>query len=170
MKNVNVAILGATGAVGLEFLQILEQRSFPLGELRLLASPRSAGKSMPFRGRDLPVHAVSADSFRDIHIALFSAGASISREWAPIAVKAGARVVDNSSAFRMDANVPLVVPEINPQTIGDCPVNFAPWLNTESLNGDVVLWYRSGWLHPSGDLNDFEMVGPTLYPVGDWSP
>lgn len=110
---VNVAILGASGAVGQELLSILEQRQFPLGELRLLASPRSAGKKFPFRGRLLTVQPVTKESFKDIQIGLFSAGGSVSAEWAPIAAEAGAIVVDNTSHFRMAENVPLVVPEVN---------------------------------------------------------
>lgn len=108
-----VAILGATGAVGREFLAILEERSFPIRSLRLLSSPRSAGTSLRFGSEDIPVEAVTPASFRGIDLALFSAGAAASREWAPRAREAGAIVVDNSSAFRMDPDVPLVVPEAN---------------------------------------------------------
>jgi aspartate-semialdehyde dehydrogenase len=108
-----VAICGATGVVGQEFIRILEQRDFPVRELRLLASPRSAGKSLRFRGEELPVRATSREAFRGVDIALFSAGASVSREVAPQAVAEGAVVVDNSSAWRMDPKVPLVVPEVN---------------------------------------------------------
>jgi aspartate-semialdehyde dehydrogenase len=113
MSGRRVAIVGATGAVGEEFLKVLEQRRFPLRELRLYASPRSAGARLPFAGETLPVEPLAADSFRGIDVALFSAGASVSREHAPRAVGAGAVVVDNSSAFRMDDGVPLVVPECN---------------------------------------------------------
>ncbi len=109
----NVAIAGATGAVGQEFLRVLEKRNFPIGELRLLASARSVGKKMQFRGMDYPVSELKNDSFAGIDIALFSAGGSRSKEFASSAVKAGAVVIDNSSAFRMDEKVPLVVPEIN---------------------------------------------------------
>ncbi len=108
-----VAILGATGAVGREFLAILEERRFDVRSLRLLASDRSRGTRLKFRGEAIEVESVSAGSFRGVDLALFSAGAAASREWAPRAVEAGAVVVDNSSAFRMDADVPLVVPEIN---------------------------------------------------------
>ena len=108
-----VAIVGATGAVGAELIRCLEQRRFPLSELRLFASHRSAGKTLPFRGAALTVRELSDDSFRGVDVALFSAGASISKRFAPLAVRAGATVVDNSSAFRMQADVPLVVPEIN---------------------------------------------------------
>jgi aspartate-semialdehyde dehydrogenase len=109
-----LAILGATGAVGSTILRVLEERSFPLDELRLLASPRSAGAVRRFAGRDITVQAVGPGSFDGIDIAIFSAGATRSREWAPQAVAAGAVVVDNSSAFRMDDGVPLVVADVNP--------------------------------------------------------
>jgi aspartate-semialdehyde dehydrogenase len=112
-----VAIVGATGAVGVELIRCLEKRAFPLAELRLLASARSAGRTFGFRGRTLVVGELGEDSFRGVDIALFSAGGATSKRFAPIAVKAGATVIDNSSAFRLDPAVPLVVPEINPQTI-----------------------------------------------------
>ena len=112
-KTPHVAIVGATGAVGVEMLHVLERRAFPVGELTLLASARSAGKSLPFRGKQIPVKELTKDGFRGIDIALFSAGGSISREFAPLAAAAGCVVVDNSSAFRQDDSVPLVVPEIN---------------------------------------------------------
>ncbi len=108
-----VAILGATGMVGRTTLAILEERAFPLDELRLLASERSASRTLRFRGRDLPVQAVSAQAFVGVSLALFATSAELSRQWAPVARAAGARVVDNSSAYRMDADVPLVVPEVN---------------------------------------------------------
>ena len=108
-----VAIAGATGAVGVELMQCLEQRKFPLAELRLLASARSVGKKMKFRGVDVAVQELTDDSLKGVDIALFSAGGAQSKRFAPAAVKAGAVVVDNSSAFRMDPNTPLVVPEIN---------------------------------------------------------
>jgi aspartate-semialdehyde dehydrogenase len=112
-----VAIVGATGAVGAEFIGCLERRGFPLSSLRLLASARSAGKRMAFRGRDIEIETLSERSFDGIDIALFSAGSAISKQYAPVAVRAGATVVDNSSAFRMDTGVPLVIPEINPEEI-----------------------------------------------------
>jgi aspartate-semialdehyde dehydrogenase len=112
-KNPVVAIAGATGAVGIELMQCLEQRKFPLVELRLLASARSAGKTMKFRGGDLRVQELTDQSLEGVDIALFSAGGAQSKRFAPAAVKAGAIVVDNSSAFRMNPDVPLVVPEIN---------------------------------------------------------
>jgi aspartate-semialdehyde dehydrogenase len=112
-KSLHVAIVGATGAVGVEMLKVLERRKFPVGKLTLLASARSAGRTLPFSGEDVPVQELREDSFAGVDVALFSAGGSISKEYAPHAVSAGAVVVDNSSAFRMDDTVPLVVPEIN---------------------------------------------------------
>ena len=112
-----VAIVGATGAVGIELIRCLEERRFPMSELRLFASARSAGKTLPFKGRPLPVRELQEDSFRGVDIALFSAGGSTSRQFGPLAVQQGAVVVDNSSAFRMDPSVPLVVPEINPEAV-----------------------------------------------------
>ncbi|MBC7196614.1 MAG: aspartate-semialdehyde dehydrogenase [Deferribacterales bacterium] len=111
----NVAIAGATGAVGETFLQILEERNFPIKNLKLLASARSVGKKLKFKGNEYTVEELTHDSFKDVDIALFSAGGSRSLEFAPSAAKAGALVIDNSSAFRMDKDVPLVVPEVNPQ-------------------------------------------------------
>jgi aspartate-semialdehyde dehydrogenase len=112
-----VAIVGATGAVGVELIRCLEERRFPLAELRLFASARSAGKTMTFRGQPLPVRELQEDSFRGVDVALFSAGGGTSKRFAPLAVEQGAIVVDNSSAFRMDPAVPLVVPEINPEAV-----------------------------------------------------
>jgi len=114
-KEVNVAILGATGAVGKELLKLLEERKFPLKSLKLLASPRSAGSKVMFQGQEIIVEAVSDSSFADVDILLASAGGSTSKTWAAKAVAAGAVVIDNSSAFRMDDTVPLIVPEINPE-------------------------------------------------------
>ena len=116
MRKYNVAILGATGAVGTEFLKLIEERQFPFANLKLLASKRSAGKVIPFMGKDYTVEETTDDSFKDVEIALFAGGAA-SKQFAPAAVKAGAVVIDNSSAFRMDPEVPLVVPEVNPQAI-----------------------------------------------------
>jgi len=112
-RNPHVAVVGATGAVGIEMIKTLEKRNFPVSKLTLLASARSVGKKLKFRGQDVTVTELKKDSFKGIDIALFSAGGSISKEFAPIAAKAGCVVVDNSSAFRMDEAVPLVVPEIN---------------------------------------------------------
>lgn len=116
MKKYNVAILGATGAVGQEFLKLIEERNFPFKQLKLLASERSAGKTIEFMGKDYIVEEATPDSFNDVQIALF-AGGSISKTLAPEAAKRGAVVIDNSSAFRMDPDVPLVVPEVNPEAI-----------------------------------------------------
>ena len=113
MKNANIAIVGATGMVGKEILEILDQRKFPINSLRLLASKKSAGSMVSFQSKSLKVEELTENSFEGIDIALFSAGGSISEKFAPIAVKAGAVVVDNTSHFRMDPTVPLVVPEVN---------------------------------------------------------
>jgi aspartate-semialdehyde dehydrogenase len=112
-KNYNVAVVGATGAVGQTTLKILEERNFPVASLRAFASTRSVGKKVTFKGEQIGIEAVGPEAFKGIDIALFSAGSEQSREYAPRAVKAGAVVVDKSSAFRMDPEVPLVVPEIN---------------------------------------------------------
>ena len=112
-KEYRVAIVGATGAVGVEMLRVMERRNFPVAAMRLLASRRSAGTTLKFRDEEIEVEPLGVNSFEGIDVALFSAGGGISKEYAPIAVKSGAIVVDNSSAFRMQENVPLVVPEIN---------------------------------------------------------
>ena len=109
-----VAIVGATGAVGQEFLAVLAQRNFPIGQLKLLASSRSAGKEIEFKGKKHKIEELTENSFKGVDLALFSAGGSISKKFGPISSEAGATVVDNSSAFRMTAGVPLVVPEVNP--------------------------------------------------------
>ena len=114
----NIAVAGATGAVGGAMLETLARRDFPINELRLLASKRSVGRKLQFKGRDYPVQLLDKDAFAGIDVALFSAGASRSLEFAPAAAAAGAVVVDNSSAFRMDPEIPLVVPEVNPHAIG----------------------------------------------------
>ncbi len=113
----HVAIMGATGAVGSEFLRLLEERSFPLKSLKLLASSRSAGKKLTFAGEEIEVEELTEESFEGVELVLSSAGGSISKKFAPAAVKAGAVVVDNTSAYRMDPQVPLVVPEVNPEDI-----------------------------------------------------
>ncbi|MGE0709236.1 MAG: aspartate-semialdehyde dehydrogenase [Planctomycetota bacterium] len=110
-----VAMVGATGAVGRELIAVLEQRAFPVDELRLLSSPRSAGTQLHFRGAEVEVEALDADRLRGCDLVFFSAGGSVSKEWVPRAVEAGALVIDNSSAFRLDPAVPLVVPEVNPE-------------------------------------------------------
>jgi aspartate-semialdehyde dehydrogenase len=109
----NVAVVGATGAVGEQIIRLLEQRDFPIKELKLLASGRSAGKSIEFKGKSVTIQEATPDSFAGVDIALFSAGGDISRELAPHAVRSGAVVIDNTNAFRMDPNTPLVVPEVN---------------------------------------------------------
>lgn len=116
-QSYRVAILGATGAVGAELLELLASRQFPIADLKLLASPRSAGRTMQFQGENLPIEAVGEHSFDKVDIVLASAGGSTSKAWAPKAVEAGAVVIDNSSAFRMDSAVPLVVPEVNPEAV-----------------------------------------------------
>jgi aspartate-semialdehyde dehydrogenase len=113
MKRYNVAVVGATGLVGRTMMRVLEERNFPVDQLLPLASERSVGKEVVFHGKNIPVQKLEPDKFKDIQFALFSAGASVSKEFAPYAVKAGAVVIDNSSAFRMDPDVPLVVPEVN---------------------------------------------------------
>ena len=118
-KEYRVAVAGATGAVGTEMVKTLEQRKFPVGELVLLASERSEGKKMNFRGKEVTVHTLTQDSFNGVDIALFSAGAARSLEYAPAAAAAGAVVIDNSSAFRMEPDIPLVVPEVNPHAVAD---------------------------------------------------
>ena len=118
MKKANLAIVGATGMVGRTFLKVLEEKKFPINNIYLFASKKSAGKSVNFLGRDIIVEELNHDSFkRDIDIALFSAGGEISKEYAPIARENGVVVVDNSSAWRMDKDIPLVVPEVNPEDI-----------------------------------------------------
>lgn len=117
MKKYNIAILGATGLVGRTMLKVLEERDFPIKELRLLASERSAGKKIKFKNEELEVHAVSEKSFEGIDIALFSPGKTASKFWAPVAAKNGCIVIDNSSAWRMDTEIPLIVPEVNPHVI-----------------------------------------------------
>jgi aspartate-semialdehyde dehydrogenase len=116
-KKYHVAIVGATGAVGIELLRVMERRDFPVANLRLLASPRSTGKSLEFRGQDLSIAALEQNSFAGIDLAFFSAGAGTAKQFAPIALRAGAVVIDNSSAFRMDTDVPLIIPEINREDI-----------------------------------------------------
>ena len=117
MKNYHVAIVGATGAVGAELLRVLERRSFPVADLRLLASARSAGGSVTFHGDKIDIEELTVDSFTDIDLCFFSAGGEISRRFAPVAREAGAVVIDNSSVFRMEPDVPLVIPEINGEDV-----------------------------------------------------
>jgi aspartate-semialdehyde dehydrogenase len=117
MKKYRVAIVGATGLVGQEFIRVLEQRHFPMSSIRLYASDRSVGKRLKVNNQEIEVKETAPDSFGGIDIALFSAGADISRHFSPLAARAGAIVVDNSAAFRMETDVPLVVPEINPEDV-----------------------------------------------------
>ena len=117
MKQVNVGILGATGAVGREMIKILEERDFPVAELRLIASERSAGTALPFRGKDVTVIEAGDEAFRGLDIVLGAAENDVAERFAPAIVKAGAIFVDNSSAFRLDPEVPLVIPEINPEDV-----------------------------------------------------
>jgi aspartate-semialdehyde dehydrogenase len=117
MQLQDIAVVGATGLVGRKMIQVLEERNFPVGRLRLLASERSIGKHIDFKGKTYPVEKITGATFHGIEIALFSAGAAVSKEYAPEAVRAGALVIDNSSAFRMDPRVPLIVPEVNPRQI-----------------------------------------------------
>ncbi len=121
-EKYNVAVVGATGAVGNEMIKVLTEHNFPVDELRLLASERSAGQALDFKGKAIPVQVLNENSFKNIDIALFSAGGSISERFAPIAWKSGAVVVDNTSAFRMAPDVPLVVPEVNPEDIAQYKV------------------------------------------------
>jgi len=135
----NVAIAGVTGAVGQEFLKIIEQRDFPFDSLKVLASGRSAGKKVEFKGKTYIVEEMTDKSFKGVNIALFSAGAERSKVFAPAAVKAGAVVVDNSSCFRMDPNVPLVIPEINPEKIKEHKGIIAN-PNCSTIVGIVPVW------------------------------
>jgi aspartate-semialdehyde dehydrogenase len=119
MKEFNVAVVGATGAVGNEMIETLEQRKFPIKSLKLLASERSLGVSISFKGHDMPVEVLDENSFKGVEIGLFSAGGSVSEKFAPIAARSGCVAIDNTSAFRMEPDVPLVVPEVNAHAIKD---------------------------------------------------
>ena len=120
-EKYNVAVVGATGAVGNEMVSILQERNFPVANLKLLASTRGAGTEMEFKGKQYTVEVLNENSFAGIDIGLFSAGGSVSEKFAPIAGKAGCVVIDNTSAFRMDPQVPLVVPEVNAHAIAQYP-------------------------------------------------
>jgi len=135
----NIAVAGVTGAVGQEFLAILEQREFPMGQLKLLASSRSAGKQVTFKGQAYTIEELTEHSFDDVDIALFSAGGSVSKQFAPAAAAAGCVVVDNSSAFRMDENTPLVVPEVNPDDI-DSHAGIIANPNCSTIIMNVPIW------------------------------
>jgi len=117
-KGYHVAIVGATGAVGIELLRVMERRDFPVADLRLLASSKSSGRKLAFHSAEISVETLEESSFAGINLAFFSAGTGIARQFAPLAQEAGAVVIDNSSAFRMDNDVPLVIPEVNPEDIG----------------------------------------------------
>jgi aspartate-semialdehyde dehydrogenase len=119
MKEFSVAVVGATGAVGNEMIETLEQRKFPIKSIKLLASERSFGVSLSYKGREVPVEVLGKDSFKGVEIGLFSAGGSVSQKFAPIAAESGCVVIDNTSAFRMEPDVPLVVPEVNAHAIKD---------------------------------------------------
>src|SRR5690554_2204448 len=112
-KQLNVAVVGATGAVGEQIIKLLAERNFPIAELKLLSSARSAGTMIPFKGKEIKVEEATPDSFNNIDIALFSAGGDVSRALAPHAVASGAICIDNTSAYRMDPETPLIVPEVN---------------------------------------------------------
>ena len=139
MVNYNVAVMGATGAVGEVLLEILAQRSFPVGELRLLASAKSAGKILKFAGKEIAVQELTENSFEGIDIVLASAGGALSKRFNPHAVSSGAVVVDNTSAYRMDSRVPLVVPEINPQDLS-WHTGIIANPNCSTIIMDVVVW------------------------------
>jgi len=150
-----VAVLGATGLVGRTVLAILEQRGFPLDELRPLASERSASRTVRFRGADVPVQAVSEAAFAGVQLALFATSAELSRQWAPVARAAGAAVVDNSSAFRMEPDVPLVVPEVNGRLLDARPTLVA--------NGNCVAIPLVMTLAPLARLGRLEHVNVASY-------
>ncbi len=134
-----VAVVGASGVVGREMLHTLERRAFPISKLKALASARSAGHKLPFKGGEVVVEAVTARSFQGVDVALFSAGASASRELAPLAAASGAVVIDNSSAWRMDPEVPLVVPEVNPSELAHRPKGIIANPNCSTIQMVVAL-------------------------------
>ena len=136
----NVAIVGVTGAVGQEMLKCLEKRNFPVNELKVMASSRSAGKTIKFRGKDLAIIEATTDAFKGIDIALMAVEADQSKEFSPAAVKAGAVVVDNSSAYRMDKDCPLVVPEVNPEAIKNRPKGIIANPNCSTIIMNVPVW------------------------------
>ncbi|MFB3893540.1 MAG: aspartate-semialdehyde dehydrogenase [Phycisphaerae bacterium] len=138
--SMHVAIMGATGAVGAEFIRVLEQRNFPLRSLKLLASARSAGRKLKFRGEELPVEELTDKSFKGVELVLGSAGGAIARQYNPIAAAAGAVVICNTSAFRMDPDVPLVVPEVNPQDIKKAPKGIIANPNCSTIIMNVPVW------------------------------
>lgn len=189
-KEYHIAVVGATGAVGGQMLKTLEERNFPISRIRLLASARSAGQEVTFRGEKVTIEEATPESFEGVDIALFSAGGSISKKLAPEAVKRGAVVIDNTNAFRMEPNVPLVVPEVNPEDIAkhqgiisnpNCStiqmvVALKPLKESYGLKRIIVSTYQavSGAGHNAMEelkrqtqafLND-EPVNPEILPVG----
>jgi aspartate-semialdehyde dehydrogenase len=180
-----VAILGATGAVGTELMALLAERQFPVSRLKLLASPRSAGKTLPFRGQAITIEPLSDRVFDDVDIVLASAGGSISREWAPKAAAAGAIVIDNSSAFRMDATTPLVVPEVNPRAAAahhdgiianpNCTtilmtVALWPLHQVQPLQRFVVATYQSASGAGAQAMEEVKAAGPSDFKRGNRPP
>jgi aspartate-semialdehyde dehydrogenase len=139
MKALNVAVVGATGAVGQEMLRVLSQRKFPIASLRLIASAASAGKTVHFDGKEYTLLTASREVFEGLDLALFSAGASVAREWAPVAASLGALVVDNSSAFRQDPAIPLVVPEVNAHALAHIPRRIVANPNCSTIQMVVAL-------------------------------
>jgi len=135
-----VAIAGSTGAVGQELLELIKERGFPFSELKLLASARSAGKTQEFMGKSYTIEELGEDSFKDVDIAFFSAGGGRSKEFAPAAAKSGAVVIDNSSAYRMDPDVPLVVPEVNPDAAFDRPKGIIANPNCSTIIMNMAVW------------------------------
>jgi len=151
-----VAVVGVTGAVGTEILRVLESRNFPVTDLVPLASPRSAGTTVSFNGKEFPVQVLSREAFDGVDVALFSAGATRSREFAPAAMAAGAKVIDNSSAFRMDAEIPLVVPEINGDLLANCG-------NVVVANPNCAAILLTMVLHPLQSVANIERVVVSTY-------
>jgi len=134
-----VAVVGATGAVGTEMIFTLEQRGFPIGKLRLFASERSVGREIEYKGRKIKVEGLSETCFEGMDIAIFSAGGDRSAQWAPVAAKSGAIVIDNSNAWRMDPEVPLVVPEVNPEALKEIKKGIVANPNCSTIQMMVVL-------------------------------
>ncbi len=161
MSGLRVAVVGATGAVGTEMRRLLDTRGFPLdGDPLFLASERSAGKKLPWKDGEVEVQAISAEAFEGVDVALFSAGGSRSKEWAPVAAEAGAVVIDNSSAFRMDDEVPLVVSEVNPEAIANRPKGIVANPNCTTM----VLMVAAKPLHAGFGLT--EMVATSYQAAG----
>ncbi len=157
MKKYNVAIVGASGAVGHEFLRVLEEQDFPIAELRLFGSPRSAGSRLPFRGKEYEIELLSEDSdFTGVDIAFTSAGAGTSKQYADVITRHGAVMIDNSSAFRMDADVPLVVPEVNAADALERPRNIIGNPNCTTIQMVVAL-------KPIHDLSPIRRVRVATY-------